>query len=72
MPLIRSLAADGVQMNVTALFTEKQVEAVSDALEDAPPSNISVFAGRIADAGGDPLPIMDGRWTSCGRGRSRS
>jgi transaldolase len=58
VPLIKSLSRDRVQMNVTALFTEAQVEAVSDALKDAPPCNISVFAGRIADAGGDPLPIM--------------
>ncbi|HEY1708618.1 MAG TPA: transaldolase [Rhizomicrobium sp.] len=58
VPLIRSLALDRVHMNVTALFTEAQIEAVSDALADAPSSNISVFAGRIADAGGDPLPVM--------------
>jgi transaldolase len=58
VPLIRNLSRDRVQMNVTALFTEAQVEAVSDALKDAPPCNISVFAGRVADAGGDPLPIM--------------
>ena len=56
--LIESLARDCVQMNVTALFTDAQVEAVSDALRMAPSCNISVFAGRIADAGIDPLPIM--------------
>ena len=56
--LIDSLAYDRVQMNVTALFTDAQVEAVSDVLRQAPPCNISVFAGRIADAGTDPLPIM--------------
>jgi transaldolase len=58
VPLIQKLAGEGVQMNVTALFTEKQIKAVSAALADAPPSNISVFAGRIADAGNDPLPIL--------------
>ena len=58
VPLIASLARDGVQMNVTALFTLAQVETISDVLKDAPASNISVFAGRIADAGIDPLPIM--------------
>jgi transaldolase len=58
VPLIKTLARENIQMNVTALFTEAQIEAVSDALKDAPPCNISVFAGRIADAGGDPLPIM--------------
>lgn len=58
VPLIKKLARENIQMNVTALFTEAQIEAVSDALKHAPPCNISVFAGRIADAGGDPLPIM--------------
>jgi transaldolase len=58
VPLIRRLAPKKVKMNVTALFTKKQIKAVSDALADAAPSNISVFAGRIADAGVDPMPIM--------------
>jgi len=58
VPLIRRLAPKGVKMNVTALFTHHQIEEVSAALADAMPSNISVFAGRIADAGIDPLPIM--------------
>jgi transaldolase len=58
VPLIRRLAPTGVKMNVTAVFTTKQIEEVSDALSDAAPSNISVFAGRIADAGIDPLPTM--------------
>ena len=58
IPLLKRLAPQGVQMNVTALFTEAQVQAVSDALADAAPSNISVFAGRIADAGVDPIPVM--------------
>jgi transaldolase len=58
VPLLRRLAPLGVKMNVTALFTLTQVQAVSDALADAAPSNISVFAGRIADAGVDPMPVM--------------
>ena len=58
VPLLRRLAPEGVKMNVTALFTPDQVRDVSSALADAAPSNISVFAGRIADAGVDPLPIM--------------
>lgn len=58
VPLVRRLAPEGVKMNVTALFTPQQVREVSDALADAAPSNISIFAGRIADAGVDPLPIM--------------
>ena len=56
--LIRKLAADGVQLNVTALMTLEQVAWVSKALEDHAPSYISVFAGRIADTGHDPMPMM--------------
>jgi transaldolase len=52
------LAQQRVQLNVTALMTLDQVREVSDALEDHAPSNISVFAGRIADTGIDPLPLM--------------
>lgn len=52
------LAQQRVQLNVTALMTLDQVRRVSDALEDHAPSNISVFAGRIADTGIDPLPLM--------------
>ena len=58
IPLLRRLAPTGVKLNVTALFTEAQVQATSDALADAAPCNISVFAGRVADAGVDPLPLM--------------
>lgn len=58
VPLIERLAPTGVKMNVTALFTRKQISDVSAALAKAAPSNISVFAGRIADAGVDPLPTM--------------
>lgn len=58
VPLLRRLAPTGAKLNVTALFTERQVVEVSEALADAAPSNISVFAGRIADAGVDPIPLM--------------
>lgn len=58
IPLLRRLAEAGVKVNVTALFTLGQVEAVSAALADTVPSCISVFAGRVADAGIDPLPLM--------------
>jgi transaldolase len=58
VPLLRRLAEAGVKVNVTALFTVRQVEAVSAALADAVPCYISVFAGRIADSGVDPLPVM--------------
>jgi transaldolase len=57
-PLVRELSEAGVQVNVTALFTTAQVELITAAVADGAPSCISVFAGRIADAGVDPLPIM--------------
>ncbi len=58
LPLIKELAADGVKLNVTALLTLEQVRGVADALDPEIPSVISVFAGRIADTGVDPLPMM--------------
>jgi transaldolase len=56
--LIRRLADRGVKVNVTAIMTLAQVRDVVLSLEPEVPSNISVFAGRIADTGVDPLPIM--------------
>jgi transaldolase len=56
--LVRELSEDGVKVNVTALFTTAQVELITAAVRDGASSYISVFAGRIADAGVDPLPIM--------------
>jgi transaldolase len=57
-PLVRELSESGVKVNVTALFTTAQVELITEAVTDGAPSYISVFAGRIADAGIDPVPIM--------------
>jgi transaldolase len=57
--LIRQLAAAGVKQNVTALMTLDQVSDVTAALANGPSAYISVFAGRIADTGRDPLPIME-------------
>ena len=56
--LVRRLAGRGVKQNVTALMTLRQVEEVSEALAGGPAANISVFAGRIADTGVDPLPLL--------------
>ncbi|MCZ6908346.1 MAG: transaldolase [Rickettsia endosymbiont of Ixodes persulcatus] len=56
--LIRELASEGVKQNITALTTLKQVESVSVALGKQTPAYISVFAGRIADTGIDPVPLM--------------
>ena len=58
--LVSELAKDGVSLNVTALFTLKQVDNTVAALQGSRKSYISVFAGRIADAGVDPMPIMEG------------
>lgn len=57
-PVIKSLSESGVVVNVTALMTLKQVEDVTACLSPATPSIISVFAGRVADAGRDPVPMM--------------
>lgn len=56
--LIEKLAARKVKLNVTALMTLKQVAEVASALDPQVPSYVSVFAGRIADTGRDPLPLM--------------
>lgn len=56
--LITDLARDGVQLNVTALMTVEQVERVAACLSSTVASFVSVFAGRIADTGRDPMPIM--------------
>jgi transaldolase len=58
VPVIRELAADGVQLNITAILTLEQVRAVAAGLNPAVPSVVSVFAGRIADTGVDPMPLM--------------
>ena len=57
-PLIQRLCRDGIRLNVTALLTVQQVRDVRDALSGGPPSYISVFAGRIADTGRDPVPVI--------------
>jgi transaldolase len=58
LSVIRELSYTGVQLNVTAVFTIKQVREISNALSPNVSSIISVFAGRIADAGVDPEPII--------------
>ena len=58
IPLIRKLSQDGVPLNVTAMLTLDQVDDVVDAVRGGAPCFVSVFAGRIADTGRDPVPIM--------------
>lgn len=55
---IAELSKAGVVVNVTAIMTPAQVKAVADALDPATPAIVSVFAGRIADTGRDPIPLM--------------
>lgn len=57
-PLVRKLSAAGVKVNVTAILSLDQVRDVVDALDPATAAIVSVFAGRIADTGRDPIPIM--------------
>jgi transaldolase len=56
--IVQQLTAEGIQLNVTALMTLAQVERITAALEGTQGAVVSVFAGRIADTGRDPMPIM--------------
>jgi transaldolase len=58
LDLIRRLSGAGVQLNVTALMTLDQVREVSAALSEGTPSCLSLFAGRLADTGRDPMPVV--------------
>lgn len=58
IPLIEKLSGDGLRLNVTAILTLESVRAATEALDPDVPSLVSVFAGRIADTGVDPVPIM--------------
>ena len=57
-PIIKNLSHAGIKVNITAVFTVSQVGEVLDALSAKIPSIISIFGGRIANAGVDPMPIM--------------
>ena len=56
--LLRRLARAGIRVNVTALLTLDQVREASECLADGQPAKISIFAGRIADTGRDPVPLI--------------
>jgi transaldolase len=56
--LVHDLSHDGVKVNVTAMFTLAQVDAITGAVAGGAPSYLSIFAGRIADAGVDPVPLV--------------
>lgn len=72
LPLVRELAQAGVKLNVTAIFTLKQVYETCAALAGGAPSIVSVFAGRIADSGRDPMPIMTAAAQICGQWDSKN
>jgi transaldolase len=57
-PILKSLSRDGVKLNVTAIFTLEQTHEVVEHLSKDTPAVISIFAGRIANAGVDPMPLM--------------
>jgi transaldolase len=56
--LLRKLAAQGTRLNVTAVFTLEQVDRICHAVAGRVPMVVSVFAGRIADTGVDPMPLL--------------
>jgi transaldolase len=56
--VIKTLSSEGVELNVTAIMTVEQVRAVAEALDPKTPAIVSVFAGRVADTGRDPIPHM--------------
>jgi len=58
LSLVRDLAHEGVKLNITAILTQEQVAGVAQALDSKVPAVVSVFAGRIADTGVDPMPHM--------------
>ncbi|MCU0372775.1 MAG: transaldolase [Ignavibacteria bacterium] len=58
VPLIKTLSRKGLKLNITAILTLEQVRALCDAFDENTSSIISVFAGRIADTGRDPVPYM--------------
>lgn len=67
LPIVTSLSKAGVKLNVTAVFTPEQIDAVVEALTPGVPAIVSVFAGRIADTGRDPCPIMAHALKTCAR-----
>ena len=57
-PILKELSSSGVRLNITAVFTTEQVKRITDNLSKDTPAIVSVFAGRIADTGLDPMPLM--------------
>lgn len=64
-PIIRELSQAGVKLNITALFTFEQVLETCQSLKGGAPSLVSIFAGRLADSGIDPLPLATASAAAC-------
>lgn len=67
IPLISALSKEGVQLNVTAVFTVEQAERIVDTFAEGTENIVSLFAGRIADTGVDPEPVMQKTAKLCGQ-----
>jgi transaldolase len=65
LPLVKELSHAGVKLNITALFTVEQVQGTCDAVRGGAPAFVSVFAGRLADTGVDPMPLMKASLELC-------
>jgi transaldolase len=65
IPLVEELSNDGVKLNITAIFTLRQTWETCQAVRQGAPSIVSVFAGRIADSGRDPIPMMQAAAEMC-------
>ncbi|MBU6154389.1 MAG: transaldolase [Bdellovibrionales bacterium] len=65
LPLVKTLTREGVKLNVTAIYTLKQAVETCQALEGGAPSIVSVFAGRAADLGHDPVPTLTAASEAC-------
>lgn len=68
IPLVKELSEAGVKLNVTAIFTLRQVSETVEALKNGAPSVVSVFAGRVADTGVNPVPLMEQALALCEEG----
>jgi transaldolase len=65
--IVRALLQDGIKVNVTAVMTESQIDDIRADLVSDTPAIVSIFAGRIADTGIDPLPVVNEIRKMCGK-----
>lgn len=72
IPLIKKLSSKGMQLNITAILTLDQVEETVQAFKSGTKNIVSVFAGRIADSGIDPIPTMKEAAKICSKKKEQS